>query len=212
MLADDFFRLAHDDTSGELRVHARAAAWGLAAALLAKLLYAGRIRIVGDSNVYVMPKAAPPADAISHGIFDQIVAEHTRHTVRTWLAFLSEDAYEQVATRLLRAGHVRRKTSRFLFVTLSTTYVPVDMKAGAWPVVRLAMGLRQRAPLHEHDVFLAGLAEATGLDEYLIRDADHRDWARGYLRHLVGTLSAPTAELLAHTRAAVGIALVTHHT
>lgn len=86
------------------------------------------------------------------------------------------------------------------------------MKTAAWPVVRLAMGLRQRTPLDEHDVFLAGLAEATGLDEYLIRDADHRDWARGYLRHLISTVSAPAAELLAHTRAAVGNALVAHHT
>ncbi|GAA4714893.1 GOLPH3/VPS74 family protein [Phytohabitans rumicis] len=211
MLADDFFRLAHDDTSGELRVHAQAAGWGLAAALLGELLYAGRIRIT-DSLVHVAHPAVPPADAVAHGIFDQIVAERTRHTVRTWLTFLSDDGYEQVATRLVREGHARRKASRFLFVTWSTTYVPVDMKTAAWPVVRLAMGLRQRTPLDEHDVFLAGLAEATGLDEYLIRDADHRDWARGYLRHLLSTVAAPAAELLAHTRAAVGNALVAHHT
>lgn len=116
MLADDFFRLAHDDTSGELRVHARAAAWGLAAALLGELLYAGRIRIA-DGLVYVAHRVVPPADAIAHGIFAQIVAERTRHTVRTWLTFLSEDAHEQVAARLVRAGHVRRKASRFSFVT-----------------------------------------------------------------------------------------------
>jgi len=132
--------------------------------------------------------------------------------VRTWLAFLSEDAYDQVAGRLVRAGHVRRESTRFLWRTWSTTYVPVDMKTAAWPVVRLAMGLRQRSPLNEHDVFLLGLAEATGLEEWLIRDADHRDWARGYLRHLITTLPSPAAELLRHTRAAVGNALVTHHT
>lgn len=211
MLADDFFRLAHDDTSGQLRVHARAASWGIASALLAELLYAGRIRI-GDGVVYPASQAGPPADAVSHGVFDQIIAERTRHTARTWLAFLSDDAYRQVAGRLVRAGHVRRTSSRFLWWTWSTTYVPVDMKTAAWPVVRLAMGLRQRSPLNEHDVFLLGLAEATGLEEWLIRDADHRDWARGYLRHLLTTLSSPAVELLTHTRAAIGNTLVSHRT
>lgn len=211
VLADDFFRLAHDDTSGDLRIHDRAVGLGLAAALLGELLYAHRIQIT-DGVVRPAARAVPPVDAVSHVIFDQIVAERTRHTVRTWLTFLSTDAYDQVATRLVRAGHVQRRSSRFLFVTLSTSYVPVDVKTAAWPVVRLAMGLRQRTPLDEHDLLLLGLAEATGLEEWLIRDADNRDWARGYLRHLIRALPAPATDLLANTKAAVGNTLVSHRT
>lgn len=180
--------------------------------MLGELLFGGRIWIGEGGVVRVVHRAVPPADVVAHGVFDQIVAERTPHTLRTWLAFLSADAYEQVAARLVRAGHLRQRISRFLFVTWSTGYVPVDVKTAAWPVVRLALGLRQREPLNEHDVFLAGLAEATGLDEWLIRDADHRDWARGYLRHLIGTLPAPAEALLAHTRAAVANALVAHRT
>lgn len=212
LLADDFFRLAHDDTTGGLRVHERAVGWGLAGALLAELLYGRRIG-VHDGEVYVVWRTGPPADPVTRTIFEQMVAERPIvHSVRTWLTFLSEHAYRQVQGRLHRGGHLCRQSSRFLFVTWSTSYLPVDVKTAAWPAVRLAMGLRQRTLLPELDVVLAGLAAATGLEEWLIRDADNRDWARSYLRHLLTSLPAPPRDLVAHTRAAVGNALVTHHT
>ncbi|GAA4722149.1 hypothetical protein [Phytohabitans rumicis] len=46
----------------------------------------------------------------------------------------------------------------------------------------------------------------------MIRDADNRDWTRGYLRHLLDTLPPPVMSLLAHTRATVGNTLVSHRT
>jgi hypothetical protein len=125
------------------------------------------------------------------------------------LAFLSSDAYGRVAGRLAGAGLVTARASG-LWPFRSVRFVPVDVRVSAWPLTRLAMGLRHRQPMPPGDVFLAGLAEATGLDEWLIRDATHRDWTREYLRHLVSTLPDQQRVLLAQTRTAVGNDLVGH--
>jgi hypothetical protein len=209
VFADDFFRLAHDDTTGRPRVNVHALGLGLAAGLLGELLYASRIG-VHDGQVYVA-HYAPPSDVVGHALLDQIAGEPHRHTIRTWLSFLAEEAFDQVAGRLLRAGHVRAETSGFLWAR-TVTYVPADMKTAAWPTVRLAMALRRQAPMDEGDLFLAGLAVAAGLDEYLIRDADHQGDARRYLHRLLGTVWPPARELLSHTHAVVGNALVSHRT
>jgi hypothetical protein len=210
MLADEFWWLAHDDVTGEPRLAVRAVGWGLAAGLLAELLYEQRIRIAGGL-VYLTGTRTPPRDAVAHAVFDQIKAESGRLLVRDWLAFLTTDAYGRVAGRLVTAGHVAARTSGF-WPLRSTRYVPVDVKTSGWPLARLALGLRLRKPVPFEDVFLIGLAEATGLDGWLIRDAMHRDWVRSYVRHLLTSLPAEPAQLLAQTRAAVGNALVAHHT
>lgn len=176
MLADDFWWLAHDDHSGEPRVPVRVASWGLAAGLLGELLYGDRVRIAGDV-VYPVWQAQPPADLASHEVFDQVKGEPQRHSVRDWLGFLASDAYERVAARLVRAGHVTVRASG-LWPFRSERHVPVDPQVSGWPHARLAMGLRHRTPLSEDDRFLTGLAEATGLDEWLIRDATQLEWTR----------------------------------
>jgi hypothetical protein len=211
LLADDFFRLAHDDATGLVRLHERAVGIGLAAALLGELLCAGRIE-VHDDVVYATRRRAMVTEPVSYIVYERIMREPVKYPVRTWLSVLSQDAYGQVASRLMRAGHLRRRARRLLFVTLSTTYEPVDMSTAAWPAARLAYGLRHRTPLSDDDVFLAGLAAAGGLDQWLMRDAENRDWAAGYLRHLLNGLAPAKARLVAHTHTAVGNALVSHHT
>jgi hypothetical protein len=207
-LADDFWRLAHHDVSGKPRLNGRATGLGLAAALLAELMWAGKVN-ARDGQLWVVDKS-PPTDVLAHTVLEQLVAQPQHTTVRIWLDFLSHDAVEQVAQRLWRAGHVHREVSRRLLRHDAVRWVPVDCNTAHWPTARLATSLRDRAPMNHADAFLAGLVAATGLDEDLLRDAPTA--SRHYLRHLITTTPPPLHELLKHTQAAVGESVLAYRT
>jgi hypothetical protein len=207
-LADDFWRLAHNDVSGKPHLNGRAAGLGLAAALLAELMWAGKID-ARDGQLWVLDKT-PPADVLAHTVLEQLVAQPQHTTVRIWLDFLSHDAAEQVAQRLWRAGHVRREASRRLLRPNGVRWVPVDWNTAHWPAARLSTQLRDRKPMNHADAFLAGLVTATGLDEDLLQGAPAA--SREYLRHLIATAAPPLHELLVHTHAAVGESVLSYRT
>jgi hypothetical protein len=208
VLADDFFRLAHHDVTGRLRLHARAVEIGLAAALLGELISDRRVEV--RNGVLVVVDRTPPTDAVAHAVLDTLVMEAERHTVRNWLAFLSQDARRQVAERLLRAGQLQRVTSRRLLRPSQTVYVPTDMNKAAWPWLSLSMRLRQEQPFDYESACLAGLTLATGLDKFVLEGAPPR--ASEYLRHIEAGLWPPIRELFAHTKAAIGDAVLAHRT
>lgn len=206
-LADEFFRLAHNDVTGKPRLNAGAAGLGLAAALLGELMFARRITLQRGMLEVLDP--SPPQDAVAHAILDQLIAQPQHLGVRIWLDFLSRGAYEEVAKRLWRAGHVRPETSRRLLRQV-VTWVPADVNTAAWPWARLSHSLHRQEPLDQPDVFLVGLAAATGLDEDLLKGGPPA--APPYLRRLLATASAPLHELLAYTQAAVGDAVLSYRT
>jgi len=209
VLADDFYRLAHDDVTGKPRLHPMAVGVGCAAALLTELVTTRHID-VADNHVSVVEQQ-PPADSLAHVVLDQLIAEAEReHSVRTWLAFLAGQAPEQVANRLLRAGHVRMEAVRRLGRQTGVLYVPVDMNVAARPWALLSHSLRRHEPLGYESLCLAGLALATGLDTFLLDGAPAATF--DYLRRSVGTLWSPMRELLFHTHAAIGDAVLSHRT
>jgi hypothetical protein len=210
-LADDFFRLAHHDVNGRPRLQAGACSLGLAAALLAELAFSRRLA-VRHGNVEVRPGDIP-RDALSHAVLAQIVAdiraEPQYAAVQIRLESLSHDAYEQVGQRLALAGCVLREVtaSRRLLGRRSVAWVPTDWNAAAWPLARLSTQLRRGAALDEADGFLAGLASVTGLTPVL-GDLPHD--ADTYVRHWMTTLHPTLHELLIHTKAAVGNAVLAY--
>ncbi|OJF10774.1 Golgi phosphoprotein 3 GPP34 [Couchioplanes caeruleus] len=179
---------------------------GLAAALLAELAFTDTIVIEHD-QVHVISRT-PPSDALAHTVLDQLAGETIAHTVRTWLAFLSQTSHEQVASRMLRSGHVRAETSRRL-LTKSTTYVPTDANVAAWPWARLSTRLRNAQPLDAFDTVLAGLTLAADLHRHVL------DGVPGHvitsLRQLIDTTPPSLRLLLHHTEAAIGDAVLTGH-
>ncbi|MEV0397026.1 GOLPH3/VPS74 family protein [Polymorphospora rubra] len=206
-LADDLFRLAHHHLIGRPLLHPRATAYGLASALLAELLYTGRIT-VHHGDVYVL-STEPPADGLTHTVLDQLAAERGAHPVGTWLAYLAGSVVERVAGRLHQAGHVRRETSR-LRVPRTVTWVPVEPTTAGWPSARLAMALRGGRRLDPADQGLAALTWATGLDRHVLDGAPAR--ARDNLRALVDHGWPPMAELARLTHAAIGRSVTTYRT
>lgn len=204
LLADEFWLLAHDDATGKPRLSSRVLGLGLAGALLGELV-AGRNVVVQQGAVHVVSRTPPP-DALAHTVLEQMVAEVRQHPARTWLTYLSRDAAELVAQRLVRAGMVRRDSSRRILKQV-IRYLPVDPNRAAWPTARLSTTLRRQSPLSEPDAFLAGLTVATGLDQLILDGAG--PGPRDYLTHVVASLPATHHQVIAHTEAAVGDAVLT---
>ncbi|GGM66796.1 hypothetical protein GCM10011608_60150 [Micromonospora sonchi] len=206
-LADEFFYLAHDDRSGRLRLFESAAAYGLAAALLAELGWERRITF--ESRYVRVTNAAPPKDWLQHLVLDRLVAEPRHTATRTWLAFLAETAYEQVATRMWQLGYLQpQQTGRWW--RQRTVYVPADMNTAAWSWARLSHQLRNYQPLSAFDVALAGLAVHTQLDPILLDGTPPA--TRAFLRHQVELAPLPLRDLFADLGAVVGASVLSHRT
>ncbi|MBL6280177.1 GPP34 family phosphoprotein [Micromonospora fiedleri] len=205
-LADEFFYLAHDDQTGRPRLFESATAHGLAAALLAELHNEGRITFVGR-QVRVI-NAAPPKDWLQHLVLDRLVAEPGHTATRTWLAFLSTTAYEQVATRMWQLGLLQQRQVGRLW-RQRTVYVPTDVNTAAWSWARLSYQLRNYQPLNSFDLALAGLALHTQLDPILLDGTPPA--ARALLRQQIEH-ALPLRELLADLGAVVGGAVLSHRT
>lgn len=204
LLADDLFRLAHRDSTGAPLLDAHVAGLGLSAALLGELLLTGHVT-VRNGRVMITNRSAP-SDVLAHTVLDQLVSEREEHPVRTWLAYLGRSAYEGVAGRLARAGHLQVVVSRRVF-TRTVRFVPADMNTAAWPWARLAGLVRRGDPLDAFDTLLGGLAVATDLHRVvLIGEADA---FAATVRTVITEAADPIRELVIHTWAAAGDAVIT---
>jgi hypothetical protein len=198
-LADSFYLAAHHDVTGKPRLHQRAMAYGLGAALLAELLYAHRI-LVDRATVTVIDRTPHP-DLLARTVLDLLIAEPEHTGVRVWLDFLSHNSCEIVAQRLCWDGTLRREESRRLWRS-TVVYVPVDINVAAWTWIRLSTKVKRGEELTARDVALAGLIVQTGLDSHVLAGAPRA--ARDYLRQLTDDAWPPLRELLVHTGAAIG--------
>ena len=205
-LADEYFFIVHDAQSGKLRLHARAAGLGLAAALVGELVLNRNIDIA--SGALTVVEASPPEDDLEYRILRQIRAERQSRNLHTWLAFLGQGAIERVGVRLTRAGQVEPTKSRRLLGT-SVRYLPTDLNAAVRSADRLNYQVSRGDQLGFSDAMLAGLVVVTGLTKYVWFDADTVT-----LRHIaavVASLPMSLRELLAHTEAAVGDVTLSPH-
>lgn len=203
LLADEYWLLAHDDRTGKPRLTSGMRGLGLAAALIGELIPEGNVLLQGG-HVHARARTLP-SDRLSHEVLSQMLAEPQRHPIRTWLLFLSRTAPDAVAGRLVRQGVVRTRTSRRLLKQF-VTYEPQDANQAAWPLARLATTLRRQSPMDDADAVLAALATATGLDQLILQGSDSA--AKEYLTYVVSTLVAPYHELVKHTEAVVGDAVL----
>jgi hypothetical protein len=202
-IAGEFYLLAHDDRTGRPRLHQRAVALGLAAALLAELLYLDRVRIIG-TEVVVLP-GPPPTDPLIHSMYDMLLAE--QHPLRTWLVFFATTSTQDVVGRLERARILAPRVSRRWFRPV-VTWLPTNPTVAAMSYARLSTMLRRRDRLIPIDVVLAGLTVATELDTILLQDA-HRE-THDYLQAIVADIWPPLRDLLAGTSAVIGGEVLSH--
>jgi hypothetical protein len=204
LLADDFFRLAHYDVTGRPLLHPVALSTGLAAALLAELVWTGHVAIEAG---HVFSRPGAPPDPLSARVLMLFTREN--QPLRTWLEFLAQGAVVEVASRLERAGHIRIDRSRRR-LRETVTYVPTNRLEASRPVSVLATRLRNRLDLDDWYVCLAGLMAATGLHTTVLTGASSE--SHTYMRQLIAGLGPAMQELFAHTEVLVGIAVLAHRT
>jgi hypothetical protein len=198
-LADEFYLIAHTDTTGAARLHPRAAGYGLASALLAELYLQERLTI--DDSVVIVTSSAAPQDLLSHTVLEHLLGEAQRHPVRDWLAFLGRTAADDVARRLTRAGLLELVETRRLF-GVTRSYIPLAINEAAWPKARISARLMALQPMELSDQVLAGLCYATGLVKAMVWK-DTAQASRLYLARVVAELPGPLRTLISETEIAV---------
>jgi hypothetical protein len=207
VLADQYFLIAHEDRTGRSRLHPRATGLGLAAALIGELILEGRVGIA-DGDLIILDRH-PPADALAHDILDLLIAQSRHREVRTWLAFLSQDAAARVGERLMRLGAVEPVVRRRMLST-QTLYMPNSAEqrnAAAWAPARLANLLVRGIEMSVSDRILVGLIAATGLTRHVLYDFEMHRHAFQTLPNAVETLPSDLRELVEITEASVGSVL-----
>lgn len=207
LLADQFFLIAHEDRTGRSRLHPRATGLGLAAGLLGELMVNDRVRVF-EGELYVVSRE-PPGDALAHDVLDLLIAQPQHRELRTWLAFLAQDAAVKVGERLLRAGVVEPVTKRKLLST-QTLYMPMSSdqrNVAAWAPVRLADILVHRRAMNITDRVLAGLVVATGLTRHVLWDFTAHQQGLAHLPAVLSSLPEDLRQLVEHTEASVGSVL-----
>jgi hypothetical protein len=207
VLADQYYLIAHEDRTGRSRLHPRATGLGLAAALIGELMLAGRLRVI-EGDLHIVSRQ-PPGDALAHDILDLLIAQPQHREVRTWLAFLSQDAADRVGERLMRLGAVEPVTRRRMLST-QTLYMPNNAEqrnAAAWAPARLANLLARGVELSVSDRLLTGLIAATGLTRHVLYDFELHRQAFLMLPSAVGSLPSDLRELVEYTEASVGSVL-----
>jgi hypothetical protein len=209
LLASEFFFLAHDDRSGRLRSNLWQVRLGLAASVLAELLYTGHV-LAADGTVYVTSRQ-PPTDALAQRVWTWLLADHQQNDLRTWLLVLAEECYELVARRLCWQQKVREVHIARLFRGPAVVYVPANANVGAWTWSRISVALREDRPLSVFDNVLMSIAAETGVHAMVLDGLPKH--ARRYVEHL---RDAPQLsrmrELLVALSVVVGTGIAAHRT
>ncbi len=203
LLADDLFFIVHDEHNARLRVHRRVAGIGLAGALLGELSLTGNIHAAAGSLAIL--DQVPPEDDLAYRVLYQLAAEPQHQSVRTWLTFLAQGAIDRVGMRLAHARRVSAAKSRRPWGT-SVRYQAIDLRTAAWPAARLNLRVNRGDPLTVADAMLAGLVAATGLTKKVWWDGNAL--TTHHLTAAVASLPMSLREVLSHTEAAVGDAVL----
>jgi hypothetical protein len=207
MVADDLYLMAHNEANGRPFLQPRALGTGLAGGLLAELMLAGGITLGHDGTLFTgsgFTGRVVLGDGLARQVLGMLAAEQPL-PVREWLLFLARTAAEDVARRLELSGYVRRAGGRVPW--LPVRWVPVDADWAFAPLLRVRSALDPARPWSAYGAVLAGLADACGLGFRLAQYATQADRsAEQAARRLPGGLR----ELIAHTQATVGSALLCH--
>lgn len=184
-----------------MRLHPRLTGLGLAGAILGELMLAERITLdssAGQARIAVI-NAARVADPVGQAALNHILAEPS-HTLQVWLQFLARTAHADVAARMTEAGLLNPPSGRLL---TRRQQAPVDPNTALWPAGRLNLAIQRGQWLDTRDALLLGLIVVTTVARIVL-------WEPG-AKHVSASIAAlppPFSELIAHTKAAIGDAVL----
>ncbi len=205
-LADDLWRIGHEDATGRLWVDATSMSLGLAAALLGELWLGRHIRI-GQGRLEVAMNQPPPGDELAGSVVRLLARETTDFTLPSWLSFLARESYQRVTRRMAAAGHIERQRRHLT----GSAWLATDGSRALRPVLHLRHKLGRGHPLVAYELALAGLVSTCGLQDVLLYGAPEQATLRERLGEWLRwpDMPPPLVDLLSYTHAAVGRAAMT---
>jgi hypothetical protein len=198
-LADELFLVGHDQYSGKAQVSDGALDTGLAGAVLAELVMAGRL-YVDEENIVAVRDQRPYGERVSDAALAEILKQREAHPVRAWVEYLREHARTMVAPRLVQTGLVERVQTRQLLKQV-VRYPATDPLKAAAPQARLRYMLDHPRNLDEQTAILGGLVMATGLD-FVLGGGSGRETRDGLAR-MVELLKPEMRSLMAGVESAI---------
>ena len=212
-IADDLYLMAHDENTGRPLIGPRLLGTGLAAALLAELMFDGGLAIhdgsvggAAPASGMVMACRAQIADDLARHVHQVVAVEPQLHPVQVWLEFLACDAVRNVAFRLVQAGYLEQAPSRLPWK--SARWVPVDPDWAYAPLTRACHSTGPDRDFYPGYAVLAGLAEACGLG---FRMTGLLPAGRS-VTDATGRLNVPLQNLISVTQTVAGAAVLAHRT
>jgi hypothetical protein len=210
-LADDFWLATHDTPRGESSLKPRPLGIGLATALLAELMLHGKIQLLkGRLRMY---EYIPPEDPALLAVFNQLAEEQRSQRarqdqdVRQWIAFLSDRrAADLVEARLSRQSLIEQVSLGW--PRKRQVWVPRQVSDAGWPGTRIVTTIKKRQLLTDHDMALAGLFLATGVNQSALTGLDAHD-AETLSRQLRNSMHVTLRELVTFAVTAVGQVVMT---
>jgi hypothetical protein len=204
-VADDLYLLAHHEITGKPHIAPRAVGLGLAGGLLAELMLDGHVALLHGGDM-VAGNRAQPRDALARRLHELVAGEREQHPVRVWLAYLGRTASRDVAARLEGSGYLRRAGG--LLSGRAGRWVPVNGDWAFAPLLRVRSAVDASRPVSVPEVVLAGLADACGLGFRFTEFIPPR--AGRSAAEAVGLLHPALRDVITHTEAAVGSAVLAH--
>jgi|SRR5690349_5818712 Golgi phosphoprotein 3 GPP34 len=193
-LAEQFFLVSHDETSGRPLVSIERVECGLVGAMFGELIIDGRLGI-NDGLVVVLDKD-PVDGGISDSLVNTVDQQSTEHRIRTWARELGPDAYRITAERLIAGGLLRRERGRKLFTHAGERYPAVDLYDASRPRLMLNHVLYNREEIYLSHALLAALLSVVGVQFVLGHDTN-RQALRSAVTSLVKAMPRQLQELIA---------------
>ena len=196
--ADDLYLAAHDGIGSRPLLSDDLLAVGLTAALIGELMFWRRLHLSGDT-LHVIDRQ-PAGDRAATAVLERLAAAAGPQSLRRWLEHLPATGLiaPLVERRLTDAGAMRPQTRRRLLSTTSSL-VFTDPRGPGEPAARIRTALSYNASLDVAGLMLAGLIQATGLDELVLGTCNPRDRAR-LSDQFRRNLPEPLHHVIAHTR------------
>ena len=193
-LAEQFFLISHDETSGRPLATIEGVECGLVGAMFGELIIDGRLGIK-DGFVLVLDKE-PVDGGLSDSLVSTVDQQSTEHRVATWARELGPDAYRIMAERLIASGLLRRERGRKRFSHMGERYPAVDHYDVARPRLMLNHVLYNREEIDLRHALLAALLSVVGLISNVERDTN-RQGLRPLVNSLINAMPGQLQELIA---------------
>lgn len=206
-LADALLLLAYDDDSGKATVGGQQLDFGLAGAVLAELVLAGRVEL-GESRVRVVSRT-PTGNAVCDGVLAAIADDRKPRKPADLVPRLARGLRDIVLSRLTAQGVVRESQEKVLGFIPVTRYPAVNRRPETDLRERLRAVVVDGAPPDPRTAVLCGLVIAIGMDRGIFPDMPRKEVKRRVEEVAAGEWAGPAVREAVATAQAVATAVNT---